>query len=187
MMKLEGRSGKQLFVTLAITIIAFLSGCSGNVKTAYDTRVDFSEYHTWCWLQGCEFTFSGPSFMNDSLIRTRIKNAITEEMASHGFRYDSAYPDLLLDFHVTVSSETAMQYHPQYNQDFPQMRDFEETEIHFLKGTLIIDMVDHASNQMVWRSVAIGYYEHHPEISEENIRRGIHEVLKKFPPRVQEQ
>lgn len=161
----------------------FLAGCSGDLKTAYDPAIDFSRYKTWCWLQGCEFTFSGPSFMDDSLIRGRIQKAITEEMTAHGLRYDSDYPDLLLDFHVTVSSETAMQYHPQYNQDFTQMRDFEETEIPYLKGTLILDMADHASNRMVWRSVAIGYYEHHPDISEENIRKGIHEVLKKFPPK----
>lgn len=160
------------------------AACSSRIQAAYDRDTDFRTYTSWCWMQGCEFTFSGPEYLDKDRVRTGIQDAISAEMADRRLLKDDNNPDLLVDFHITVTDETSVLYHPDFDNDFLRPSEgVKREEIRYLKGTLIVDMADRSSGRMVWRSVAIGYYDTHPEITEENIRRGIHRALKGFPPK----
>lgn len=171
----------RIFGFLILTL--FIASCSVNVHTKHDKTVDFSRYKTFCWLNGCEFTYSGPTYLNDSLLREKIKNAIIAEMNSKGLVHDESNPDLLLDFHISVENESSVVYH-HHDEDSYQFKPFAEPEvINYLKGTIVIDMVDKQDAKMVWRSEAIGYMNVHPDLSEKNIRKGIKTTLKNFPPK----
>jgi len=165
---------------LLLTIV--LGGCGVKVHTLQDNEADFSKYKTFCWLQGCEFSYSGPSYLDDSLWRETLKEAIIAEFAEKGIVQDEDNPDLLVDFHITIENETSVTYHhidePYDFQPFPEVDD---EIINYLKGTMILDVVDRSKSKMVWRSESIGYMDVHPEISMKNIRRGIKMTLKKFP------
>jgi hypothetical protein len=160
-----------------------LNGCATRVSTSFDRQADFSRYKTFCWLQGCEFTFTGPGYMNDSAVVSYLKNAIIKEMEEKGFSYDAENPDLLLDFHVTVENRQTNVY--RFEEDrFLQLDPVDQSDVYyFLEGTLIMDIADRETGQMIWRSSASRYLELNPEMSEKNLRRGIGIVLKKFPPK----
>ena len=163
--------------------LTVLFGCSVKVHTGSDAKHDFSKYKTFCWLEGCEFTYSGPAYLDDSLLREHIKDAITLELERKGLSKNEDSPDLLVDFHISVKDESSIIYHHQeddihYYKPFPQ-----EEVINYLKGTLVIDMVDKSEGHMVWRSEAIGYMDVHPDLSKKNIQKGIRLALKKFPPK----
>ena len=174
------------FLTLLL-IAGISSACSVRVNSINDPSVDFTKYKTFCWLNGCEFTYSGPTYLEDTLLREKIKNAIIAELEEKGLKHQEDNPDLLLDFHISVENETSVMYHhrdddDQYNY---QMQSLPEQEvINYLVGTIVIDMVDRSEARMVWRSEAIGYMDIHPDLSEKNIRKGIATALKKFPPKV---
>ncbi|MEQ9591951.1 MAG: DUF4136 domain-containing protein [Cyclobacteriaceae bacterium] len=164
-----------------------ISSCAVKVHSAYDESVDFTKYKTFCWLNGCEFTFTGPDYLQDEEIREKIKEAIVAELESKGFVNDENNPDLLVDFHISVENETSVIYHHRdddqyYYQQFP-----EEEIINYLKGTIVIDIVDKAESKMVWRSESIGYMDVHPDLTDKNIRKGIASTLKDFPPRTAKQ
>ncbi|HNP08086.1 MAG TPA: DUF4136 domain-containing protein [Cyclobacteriaceae bacterium] len=172
---------KQLLGILSLAII--FSSCNVKVNSVYDKSQDFTEYKTFCWLNGCEFAFTGPSYLNDSLLREDIKGAIVAELLSKGLTQDDDNPDLLIDFHITMENETSVIYH-HTDDNANEFKPFPNREvINYLKGTLIIDMVDKSKSAMVWRSEAIGYMDINPDLSEKNIRRGISLVLKNFPPK----
>jgi Domain of unknown function (DUF4136) len=176
-------SNTNSFAPVGLLVMLILSSCQAKIEILYDHQTDFSAYHSWCWLQGCEFTFTGPEYLNDSLTRQHIVGAIQDQLARKGLTYDQDNPDLLLDFHVTVTQETTL-YHPQYEEDFFRRMELPEAEeIHYLTGTIILDMVDRAKSRMVWRAVVRSDYEMHPELSEDQIRRGLAIALKKFPPK----
>ncbi len=170
------------FVLSVVLVITAIS-CNIKVNSSYDHRIDFTKYKTFCWLNGCDFTYTGPTYLNDSLLREKIKNAIIAELEEKGLKHDDNNPDLLIDFHISVENESSVVYHhrddePYYFQPFPELK-----VIDYLKGTIVIDMVDKSESRMVWRSESIGYMDVHPDLSEKNIRRGIGTTLKKFPPK----
>ncbi|HPI81431.1 MAG TPA: DUF4136 domain-containing protein [Cyclobacteriaceae bacterium] len=159
------------------------ASCSIKVHSTYDRHVDFSKYKTFCWLNGCEFTYTGPTYLNDSLLREKIKEPIVAEMNAKGFTEDNNNPDLLIDFHISVKNESSIIYH-RGDDNIYEFKPFPDQEvINYLKGTIVIHMVDKSEGRMVWRSEAIGYMDVHPDLSERNIRKGIAIALKKFPPK----
>jgi hypothetical protein len=167
-----------------IFLVWILSGCSVLVKEAYDHEVDFSKYKTFCWMNGCEFKFEGPSYLNDSLLKENLKVSIIRELEQKGLTQNTDNPDLLVGFTITVNDEQAIIYHR--SEDSPvyyRPMESDSEIINYLKGSLIIGMADKAESRMVWQSHAIGYMELNPDLSEKNIRRGIKLVLKNFPPK----
>ena len=170
-----------LFLALVLGIAV---ACSVRVNSKTDPSVDFTKYKTFCWLNGCEFTYSGPTYLEDTLLREKIKNAIIAEMEKKGLTHQEDNPDLLLDFHISVENETSVVYHHREDDYQHQFQSFPEQEvINYLVGTIVIDMVDRVEARMVWRSEAIGYMDVHPDLSEKNIRKGITTALKDFPPK----
>jgi hypothetical protein len=166
---------------LAILLFSvILSGCGVKVNIIQDESVDFSKYKTFCWLEGCEFTYTGPRYLDDSLWRETIKEAIIAELEGKGLVRDENNPDLLIDFHISVQNETSVVYHhidDQYDYNpFP-----EDEIINYLKETMIMHMMEREQGKMVWKSESIGYMDEHPELTEKNIRKGIALTLKKFP------
>jgi hypothetical protein len=171
-------------IVLFISIVLFLAGCRMEIKESYDHTADFTQYKTFCWMTGCEFKFNGPEYLNDSLLRENLKVSLIRELESKGLKEDSNNPDLLIGFTITMKDEQAIIYHraddsPVYYQPLETEREV----INYLKGTLIIGMVDKEKSQLVWQSNAISYMELNPDFSEKNIRKGIKLVLRNFPPK----
>lgn len=167
---------------LLLAVLFLASGCGVKVRTAYDQRVDFKKYRTFCWMKGCEFTFTGPSYLNQKEVKEYIQEAIIAEMKEKGFELNSDRPDLLVDVHITMQDETVLEYHHNERDELYYKYYEEPEEITLLKGTLVIDMADKQESRMVWRSVAVSYLDLHPDLTKENIRKGIKLVLKNFPP-----
>ncbi len=174
---------KQFQLLGILSLVIIFSSCSVKVHSTYDKSVDFTKYKTFCWLNGCEFTYSGPTYLNDSLLREKIMESIVAEMNKKGLTQNDDNPDLLIDFHISVQNESSIIYH-HGNDDIYEFKPFPDQEvINYLKGTIVIHMVDKSEGRMVWRSEAIGYMDLHPDLSEKNIRRGISIALKNFPPK----
>ncbi len=170
---------KRLFI-LCITA-SLLLGCGVAVKTAFEPKIDFAAYKSFCWLESCEFTFTGPRYLNDTIIRQNLQKAVIAEMQQKGLNFLSNDPDLLLDVHVVVETDTAFVYH-RHNDDMAFQPFTNIEEVPLLKGTLVIDMVDQKTGAMVWRSVAQSYLDIHPDLTEMNFRKGVKLALKDFPP-----
>jgi hypothetical protein len=169
----------KLFVLLLLSVL--FSSCATQVKTIRDPSVDFSHYRTFCWMNGCEFSIIGPMYMNDSLTRERIRKAIVAEFKKKGITEDSNAPDLLVGFTVTIKDEQTIIYHRAGDMPVYVPMDRREEVVNYLKGTLVIGVVDKKNSKMVWESQAVRYMDLNPDLSEENIAKGIHLVLKKFP------
>ncbi len=172
---------KHLIVLVIFGLL--LSSCSINVHTKYDHTIDFKQYKTYCWMDGCEFKFSGPGYLNDSLLRENLKKAIMEELASKGLTQDIDNPDLLVGFTITLKDEQAIIYHRSEDPPFYKPLDSEREVVNYLKGTLIIGMADKRESRIVWESFAIGYLDLTPDFSEKNVKKGIKLVLKDYPPK----
>lgn len=169
------------FILLFI-IVALVTGCAMHIQTLYDHETDFGHYKTFCWMSGCEFTITGPAYLNDSLLRENIKKAIVTELNNKGLVLDNNNPDLLVSFNISVKNEEAIIYHRE--DETPYIRSFDATTeiVNYLKGSMVIGIADKKESKVVWESFANRYMELYPDLSEKNIAKGIHLILKKFPP-----
>lgn len=167
---------------LFLIFLMALASCD-PIKTEYDPKADFTQYKTFCWLQGCEFTFTGPAYLDDSLVQETVKEAIIAEMKFKGLDYNNNTPDLLIDFHITIENEKVIYYHGIEDEPTYYRTPFLQPEsITLTKGSLLIHMVDRQRSEVVWQSQAEGYMESPPDLSPKNIRRGIGKVLRDYPP-----
>ena len=166
-----------LFSLLSLALIS----CAVKVNTVYDHRVGFKKYKSFCWLKGCEFTFKGPRYLKEPLIQQQLQNAIIAGMKKKGISYNNDRPDLLMDVHVVMETDTVYAYY--LPGDTYLLSFMGNEEIIMLKGTLVIDLVDKSTSQMVWRSTAVSYFNAHPELTERNFRNGVAAALRKFPPK----
>jgi hypothetical protein len=163
---------------LALLLVA--ASCAVKVRTLQLPNHDFSKYQTFCWLESCEFTFRGPDYLNDSLIRSYMQKAIKSEMKKKGIAFNSDSPDLLMDVQVVMKTDTGYAYHrPDEVHQFIPFTSREEVLL--LKGTFIIDLIDKQQGKMVWRSVAVSYFDLYPSLTEANVNRAVEASLRQFP------
>ncbi len=164
-------------------IIVILSGCVVKLRTVYDHQADFSKYKTFCWMDGCQFKFSGPGYLSDSLLHVNIEKAIINELKNKGLTQDNNNPDLLVGLTVTLKDEQAIIYHRSEDAPFYRPFDDESRVMNYLEGTLVLGMADKKESKIVWESFATRYLDQNPDFSEEKVGKGIKRLLKHYPPK----
>lgn len=178
---------KMRYLSVALCLIA-LACAEVKVRTSYDSRVDFEQYKTWCWLNGCSPSYDGPRFLYDSAAIETIANTIAVEMAEKGFKQVDEGSDLLLDFRIILKEDSSMAAWV-HEEDLPFWDPYNEpgNYYHFLRGSLIIDIADRQKGRMIWRSNAERLMALTPDLKQSDIKSGVKKALKKFPPKTGDQ
>jgi hypothetical protein len=99
-----------------------------------------------------------------------------------GLTLDSDNPDLLVSFNITIENQQTILYPRHDDETFFHPLDNEERVINYLEGTMVIGIADNKESRVVWESFANRYMDVKPDLSEKNIAKGIHLILKKYPP-----
>ncbi len=170
---------KGLFLCLAL----MLSSCAVTVKTYQKPDQYFDDFETWCWLRGCEVTYQGPDYLYDQKVIDEIANAVAFNMYEKGYQQGDDQADLIVNFFMILKEDSAEivdsyegfmpevgwinQLHPQYQK--------------FLKGSLVIDVIDRENSELVWRSTAVKYLELNPIYDRKAIWKGVSKAMKKLP------
>lgn len=167
------------FILLGLLIL--VSCAQIKVKTIYDPKADYTSYRTWCWLEGCELPYEGPSYLYDSLTIETVGNSIALEMFEKGFTQGDENSDIFVDFHIVVKEDSAI-FAMVHEEDLPFWDTKEPEFYHFLRGSLIIHIGDRKTGKMIWRSDARRLMALRPDIKPKEIREGVKKAMKKFPP-----
>lgn len=166
---------KRSVILFALAAILFSIGCSTiKVETDYDREVDFSKYKTYRWIPHVKGTEDNP-MMNDPLIAGHIKSAVNAEMAKKGITLiEEGHPDFLLAYYLTARNKVDVTHH--YGYYYPSTSVY-----HYKEGTLILDIVDRADKQLMWRGWATDALQDRSKIKSQ-IDYSVQQLLKKFPP-----
>jgi hypothetical protein len=113
-----------------------------------------------------------------TLLDKRIRRATNRELSAKGLTLRESGPaDLLIVYYVSIRNK--LDVYPAYGYWRPWGR---RVHVHsYREGTLVLDLVDPALDQMVWRGWASGVVGH-PEESEERIGEAVAEILQRYPP-----
>jgi hypothetical protein len=133
---------------LLAALLATLAGCT-TVSTSidFDRAADFTRYRTYRWIAPRE-----P--IADSVAQKRLTAAVDRQLAATGLTLAEP-PDLLVSIHARLTREVVFEAetwgygwgHVHGNVVFTRP---EEIPI----GTLVVDLVDARSSELVWRGIA---------------------------------
>ena len=180
--------------TIAILVaLPGLSGCAARVRSDFDREALFSRYKTFDWIappvraseEELRSDPEGP-FARNSLLDKRIRAAVNSKLRARGFRHaEGGESDFRLNYHVTfkdklVGSGSDFGYVGRYHRG-AFSSGFNWSVRQYQEGTIIIDVVDRAKDQLVWRGWMTsrnrdGNYD------EAEIYRAVNQILMRFPP-----
>ena len=147
----------------ALALVAVsLAGCSSGPRiiTNSDPTVDWTQYRTFGFFQ----TLGTDRNTVRTIMSTQLIESTTREMEAAGFTLSESNPDLLINFVVTTRE--TLQTRPTSGASFHHGRgrygtwsgwsaSMSTTEVvQRTEGTLGVDIVDRARNQLVWEGAA---------------------------------
>ena len=173
----------QAFVFLTICTILISSCSSTKITVDYDRLIDFNNYKTF---QFAEETAQLP--MND-LDRSSLLTAIENELTSKGLT-KSENPDMAVDIQLRFREEKSASSSSSYYGSYSRRRygystGFSTTHTtidSYIVGTIFINLIDHASNEMVWQGVGEGTVDFDTKDREKNINKNIAKIFSNYPP-----
>ena len=184
---------------MVIVMAALVAGCS-TIETShdYDPKANFAGLKTYQWLNEPQKLTGDPRIDGNTILASRIHEAVNTELAARGFRKVSSDPDFLVAYHVSLDKRRSVQtlnsyygygpgwgygygasYRPGYWAGAPETYVYEYEE-----GTLILDIVNPENKELIWRGSAQDevHFKSTPEKDQTQLNEAVHKMLEKFPP-----
>lgn len=171
--------GRILHLLLTVIAAALLAGCATGPRifANEDPAAEFNRYRT--------YDFASPLGTDraeySSLLTEYLRQATARELEARGYTR-ARNPDLLINFYVNtrerIRSTSTMApgygYYGYRRGYYGVWGGYETTVTQYTEGTLTIDVVDRARNQLVWEGTAVGRTR---EEDRENLKGAVDEVV----------
>ena len=172
------QSGRLLSSVLVVALLLVTAGTSTAQDVRYNwmPRTDFSKYHTYRWV---DVRGAHP----DQIMDAEIKQAVDAQLAAKGMtKTDSDKADLYVGYQTAVNQET--QWDAWGSRAFG-MGSASWTSSTITVGTLVLDMYDPGTKQLVWTGSATktidtgANHEKHMK----DLDKAMAKLLKNYPPK----
>ena len=164
-----------------------LAGCSNEIHVYSDTDPDYDlwSYKTFNWGPTLDSEQDKNPLRYNEFNDKRIKTATDEQLRQLGYRIDSDHPDLILHYHIVVEDQATIALEPYGYFYGPFWMRMHTNVYPYREGTLIIDMMDAKTNNLVWRGWAVSAIEDHytPAEVDHLIKSAVSRIFRKFPTR----
>jgi len=174
------RRPSSLALTAALLVLGVTSLVAQDVRSNYMPGTDFSKYHTYKWV-----TIQGASHPNQ-IIDAEIKQSVDAQLSAKGLtKTDSDKADLYIGY------QTAVDQQKQWNgygmgggwRWGGGMATATSSTIDI--GSLVIDMYDPATKQLVWTGTASKTLDpsSNQQKNQKNLDKAMAKLLKNYPPK----
>ena len=143
---------------LANALLLVLAGCATlRVATHTDRGVLWSKYKTFDWGPADALPVSDPRLDKDPYFEDKTEGAIEKAMATRGFVRSpvGGRLDLLIHYHATITERLDLE-DAERPDDSCGGAECRPRVSRYEAGTLVVDIVDAASNVLLWRGWAQG-------------------------------
>jgi hypothetical protein len=173
---------------LAIGLAAvFAAGCATmNVSSHVERGINFAQFATYDWGPADALPTGDPRLDNNPFFNDYLTGAVERHLALHGYqRATNGQPQVLVHFHANVTQRFEVHgmdrsaYVNCYPNCEPQVVDYEQ-------GTIIIDLVDAATDKVVWRGWAqdnIAGIVDNQDRMKQHIDKAVAQMFELFPGR----
>ncbi len=181
-------------LSLFLFVMLICTNIEAQVKSDYDKNTDFSEIKT--------YTFAGWEKNSDELLnkfdKDRITNALKNEFGSRGLSYVESDGDVEITLYIVINKKTSTTAYTTYTGGMGyyggrrgwgrgyggvgmSSASTNYSENDYLEGTLVVDMFDKNSKELIWEGIITTVVKEKPEQREKSIPRKIKKLMKKYP------
>src|SRR5713226_7512450 len=168
-------------VCTVLFLVALGTALAQQVKTDFDHQANFSRYKTYSWQE------IKPA---NSLWDARIKNAVDAQLASKGWtQVDNGGDVAIVAIKTTQTQRTLQTFYDGMGGGWGWRRfggggfgEATTTEQDYKDGTLVVDLFDAKTKQLIWRGSTEDMLSNKAEKNEKNLDKGVAKMFKKFPP-----
>jgi hypothetical protein len=158
-------------------------GTSSQVFSDYDKSAYMTEYKTFGWSTPLSIEARNNPLYYNELNNKRINNAVAVQLESRNYKY-SEDPDILMHYHIIIEDKTVMRTDPYGYYYGPYWMRSEVSVYEYQEGTLIIDLMDAHTNNLVWRGWITNFLKNRdPEKMEESINTAVRMIFAQYPYR----
>lgn len=172
-------SRASLHLTALLAALA-VAGCATtrSVSSFLERGVDLNRYQSYSWGPGDRQGTGDPRLDNNEIFQERVQAAVDAQLAANGFKKTPGSPDVLVHFHASVQQRLDL----QNAEPFTPCTDCKPFV--YDAGTLVVDLVDPRTNNLLWRGWAEenidGVIDNQQRL-EERIDAAIERIFAKFP------
>jgi len=170
-------------------MIVFVGGCGSSISTNYDYDVNakFEDFRTYDWVAAPETTpgNANQAIQQNDLLDKRIRGAVDAQLAEKGLTRDTNSPDLLVVYHVGLQDKVQVTDWGYRYSDYYWGYGGREIDVYnYTEGTLIIDLVDASTQQLVWRGAGQKAVDanRNPDKATQEINNVVGKIMSKYPP-----
>lgn len=182
---------------LTALLIAMLAGCATGPQHEFDQQANFSELRTFAWLEpkygDRDVSVSDP-VLDSPLLGQRVRQAVVRELQERGYVQVEENPDFFVTYHTAEREEERpgsgaymslgyghgygyYGHSPYYGSSVV----LDLTPRSFLEGTLIIDIVNARSDELVWRGWNDSVLNQR-SFDQQRVNESVDYILTAFPP-----
>jgi len=165
-------------IALAVLLTACMATMGQDVRYNYMPGTDFSKYHTYKWV-----TIEGGAHPNQ-IVDAEIKQAVDSQLASKGLtKTDSDKADLYVGYQIAIDKEKQWNAYSMGGPRWGGMGSATSSTIS--NGTLVLDMYDPTTKQLVWTGNATKTLDPsgNQEKNQKNLDKAMQKLLKNYPPK----
>jgi hypothetical protein len=182
-------NGRTAFM-LTMVSLSVWACTSFNVKTDHDATADFSAFKTFAF--GGLADISKGGIYDNSLTRKRIESAVVRELTAKGLRQVrlDEPQDLLVHYWVGVQDKQRLESSgptvgvARYPGGYGWGAGYGGgvTTYEYREGTLILDLIEPAKKQLVWRATIVGTLQDSAKDNVELGNKAIAKAFESYPP-----
>jgi len=181
---------KTVAALVAIPALLLLAGCGTSISTNYDYDVNarFADYKTFDWQPApkVEPGNANQARQNNDLLDKRIKSNVEAVLNDKGMSRNTNTPDIRIVYHTGLQDKVQVtDWGYRYSDAYWGWGGRDVDVYNYEEGTLIIDFIDVATSQLVWRGagkVALSSSSG-PSADDELVRKVVGKILSKYPPK----
>ena len=167
-------------LAMIVNVLLLTSGTlAQDVKYNFMPGTDFSKYHTYKWV-----AIEGGGHPNQ-IVDAEIKQAVDSQLSTKGLtKTDGDRADLYVGYQVAVDQEKQWNaYGMGGGVRWGGMASAQSSTISV--GTLVLDLYDPASKQLVWTGNATKTIDpsSNQEKNQKNLDKAMAKLLKNYPPK----
>jgi Domain of unknown function (DUF4136) len=174
---------RRMATKLGIAVVFALVACTltpaQEVSTNAMPGTDFSKYHTYKWV-----TIEGATQPNQ-ILDAQIKNSIDAQLAAKGLtKTDGDKADLYVGYQVSIDQQKQWNAYGMGGLRWGGGMGTATSSVINI-GTLVLDMYDPTTKQLVWTGRATKTLDPgaNQEKKQKNLDKAMQKLLKNYPPK----
>ena len=172
---------RSIFASVGIALLSATASFAQQVKTDYDRSADFSQYKTFSWEK---------VQTQDQLWVDRIKDAVNAALTAKGWtQAESGGQVAIVAVEMTKNQQTLNTFYDGFGGGWGWRRfggggfgDATTTTENYKVGTLVVDLFDANSKNLIWRGSASDTLSDKSEKNIKNLDKGVQKMFEHFPP-----